>query len=519
MANNNSDPLFLVIKSLTKAEKRYFKLYSNKQKNTEDAKFIKLFDHIDKQTNYDESKILEKEPAIKDTQLSNLKAHLYKQILVSLRSFNSENDIDIKIREHIDYVTLLYNKCLYQQSIKMLEKVKQMALQYDKAQLLYQILDIEKKLVSRFIKSNIEPKVAELITEIEETRQKLNNIATFSNLSLKLYSFYLKIGFIRNQQDFELVNNFLYSTLPVFREDLLSFDEKNHLYNSLTGYYFFIQDFDRGYSYAKKWVDLFDSEAQYIVPKIEMYIRAINNLLMAQSKLFLYNEFSLTTQKFEDIRLIKDLNITLNIDLLLFKYASTHKINKFFMVGNFSEGVKIIPEINNGLNQHADHLDTHFTTIFYYKFACMYFGNAQYSESIFWLNQIINAKDVDLRSDIHSFARILSLISHYELGNLELIEYHIRSTYRFLLKKENMSQYVQRMLRFLKKLSIITPDQLNEALSELRDQLKPLTNKPYEKRLFIYFDIISWLDSKLSGRCIKDIIAEKALKKIKAVEI
>ena len=58
MPNKNTDPLFQIIKSLTKAEKRYFKLHVNKQIAGEDTKFLKLFDLIDKQKDYDESKIL-----------------------------------------------------------------------------------------------------------------------------------------------------------------------------------------------------------------------------------------------------------------------------------------------------------------------------------------------------------------------------------------------------------------------------------------------------------------------------
>ncbi len=93
MPNKNTDPLFQLIKSLTKAEKRYFKLHVNKQTAGEDTKFLKLFDLIDKQKDYDESKILQKDKSIKSQQFSNLKAHLYKQILQNLARLNSDEDI------------------------------------------------------------------------------------------------------------------------------------------------------------------------------------------------------------------------------------------------------------------------------------------------------------------------------------------------------------------------------------------------------------------------------------------
>lgn len=514
MPNNNTDPLFQLIKSLTKAEKRYFKLHATIQKASEEAKFIKLFDLIDKQKDYNESKILEKEKCIKSQQLSNLKAHLYRQILKSLRGFNSDEDIDLQIRELLDHSTILYNKCLYGQCVKMLEKAKQTAEKYDKNILLLEIIEFEKRLVTKYIRTNIEDKVSFLITASDQINVKINSINTFSNLTIRLYSFYLKIGFLRNHKDFELVNSFLYSTLPVFQEDKLSFDEKMYLYNSFVGYYFFIQDFERGYEYAKKWLALFDANQELLVPKIEMYIRAINNLLVSQSKLHKYDEFKITNQKLNSIEQIPNLKLTKNISLLLFKYSSTHKINRYFMLGEFTEGCKIIPEIAESLEKYEQLLDTNYIIIFYYKFACMHFGDNNYHKVVFWLNKIINMKDVDLRSDIHSFARILNLISHYELGNIDLVDYYIRSTYRFLIKKNDLHLFQKIIMKFIRKLSSITRDQLIDAFKDLREQLLPLNEKFYERRAFIYFDIISWLESKIENRDIQEIIKEKVQRKI-----
>ncbi|MHC1704934.1 MAG: hypothetical protein AB9846_13580 [Tenuifilaceae bacterium] len=515
MPNGNIDPLYNLIKSLTKAEKRSFKIFASRNGNPADLKFIKLFDLIDKHRDYDEAKILEKEKQIKPAQLSNLKAHLYKQILQSLRISNPENSIYLSIREMVDYTQLLYNRCLYDQSLKMLEKAKAMAIKYDKNYLLFEILDLEKKLVSRFLKSNIDERVTALIGEVDTIKEKLANITDFSNLTLKLYSFYIKIGFIRNQKEFEIVNNFLYSTLPVFKEELLSFSEKMHLYNSFTGYFFFTQDFQRGYEYAQKLVEHFENNPQYIVPKIEMYIRALNNLLMAQSKLSKYDEFLVTVDKFDSINNQPELTITPNIELLLFKYGATHKINRYFLLGEFTQGSEIIPSIAEDLEKFADRLDKHYILIFYYKFACMYFGDAQWTKTTYWLNQIINDRETDLRSDIHCFARILSLISHYELNNIDLIDYHIKSTYRFLAKKDDLHNFQKIVLKFLKRLGKITEAQLTEAFQDLFDQLKPLEQTVYEKRAFMYFDILSWLESKIHKRPVGEIIQEKTQKKIR----
>jgi len=124
MPNRHTDTLFQLIKSLGKSEKRNFKLYINRTTASEELKIVQLFDALDKMDAYDEAILLKKNKGIKKQQLSNLKAYLYKQILSSLRLINDENNIDIQLHEQMDYARILYNKGLYHQSLKVLDKLK-----------------------------------------------------------------------------------------------------------------------------------------------------------------------------------------------------------------------------------------------------------------------------------------------------------------------------------------------------------------------------------------------------------
>lgn len=512
MANIVSDQLFQLIKSLTKSEKRSFKLLFSRTKSGENALFIKLFDIIDKQAVYNEKDILLKEKAIKPIQLPNLKANLYKQILKGLRTANTTDDIDMSIREMLDNAKILYNKCLYDQCSRMIDKAKQQADKYERPVFMFEIIEFEKNLISNITKTNIEKRVNQLSVEGETTLNKLKNINTFSNMSLSLESFYLKIGYIRDQKDFEIANSYLYSKMPIFKEDELSFDEKIHLYHSLVSYYFFIQDFTRGYEYAKKWVQLFHDKPESIFSKTELYLKALNNLLKAQSKLNKINEFEETLLCFKKIKEHSNTNLSYNLQLILFKYDSMNRLNLFFMQGDFKGGSKIIQDIAQDLEKYFDKIDHHIILIFYYKFACMYFGCDNYKRASFWLTKIINAKEEDLRSDIHCFARIVNLICHYEMGNYDLVDYYIKSTYRYLLKKDDIHRFQKHLLKFLRRLGYIKTADLPDAFRELQQQLTPLTNDPYEKRAFIYFDIISWLESKVTKIPVEEIISEKAKK-------
>lgn len=59
---------------------------------------------------------------------------------------------------------------------------------------------------------------------------------------------------------------------------------------------------------------------------------------------------------------------------------------------------------------------------------------------------------------------------------------------------------------------MISPDQLKDELKKSRIDLQKWENDPFEKRAFLYLDLISWLDSKIQNRPVQEIIMEKARK-------
>ena len=92
MPKASSEQLFRLIKSLSKSEKRQFRLISMRLSDDQDKKFLRLFDVIERQNKYDEQKILKKIPESPRTQLPNQKAHLNHLLMKSLRFHESKND-------------------------------------------------------------------------------------------------------------------------------------------------------------------------------------------------------------------------------------------------------------------------------------------------------------------------------------------------------------------------------------------------------------------------------------------
>ena len=232
MPNRSTDALFQLVKSLGKSEKRNFKLYTKRNSSSEDLKVVKLFDALDKLNEYDEEQLLKRNKSIRKQQLSNIKAHLYKQILSSLRLIKDENNIDIQLHEQMDYARILFNKGLYLQSLKVLDKMKEMARTNNQLTYLQQALFFEKKIEGLFITRSMQQKAINLSKESDETNSQLSLINRLSNLSLQLYGWYITHGHARSNKEVEELKKFLEDNLPEETKAPQGFYERLYLYQA-----------------------------------------------------------------------------------------------------------------------------------------------------------------------------------------------------------------------------------------------------------------------------------------------
>ncbi|WP_161888095.1 hypothetical protein [Pontibacter russatus] len=509
MSNENTDPVFQLVKSLTKTEKRHFRLFAKRQGSTEGLKFLQLFDAMDGQAVYDDEKVLENAPAVKKTQLANMKANLYKQLLSSLRLYHSGQNPDIQLHEQLDYARVLYNKGFYQQSLKMLEKVKVSALHGQMPHIALMALDFEKMIESQYITRSLEGRAESLSAEAIDTARHVSQIHALSNAALRLYGLYIKTGHSRNEEDYIHTTQFFKENLPQVDMRQAGFYEKLYYCQAHVWYHYINQNFKSCYRYAQKWVDLFEQYPDMKYKQDTLYIKGLHNLLLALYNMLYYSKFMEVLHKLERFAVDEHRRPSPNSEVLLFLFIYTNRINSYFLEGRFTEGLEIIPELLENLNRYRSHLDPHRMLTFYYKIASLYFGSGDNYKAIEYLNKIIQYKDTSLREDLQCFARILNLIAHYEAGEDEGLEYQIRSVYRFLGKMNDQQQMQVEIFRFLRSLGDVAPHELKDAFISLKEKLLKISADPYEKRPFLYLDIISWLESKIENVPVQEIVRRK----------
>jgi hypothetical protein len=514
MPNRFSDTLFQLIHSLEKSEKRHFKLYIKRSSAKEDLKIVQLFDALDKMKDYDERALLKKLPGTEKPQLSNLKTHLYKQLLASLRLLKRTDNIDLELNEQLDYARILYYKGLYLQSLKILDKVKEAAHTYHQDTILIQVISLEKKIETLHITRNIQDKADLLAAESNEVHERRNMITQLSNLALQLYSWYVKNGHARNEKDEGSVKQFFRENLPPTAYYQKGFYEKLYLFQSYTWYAFIRQDFLLYYRYTQKWVEMFDEQTEMINVETGHYIKGMHNLLNAHFILRNYQKFESALRKFEAFSRTHIVGHHDNFLVQTFVYIHSAKINQHFMLGTFKEGLSLVAYIEEKLDEYALYLDKHRILVFNYKIATLYFGSGDYETSIDYLQRIINDQ-VDLRSDLQCYARLLHLLAHYELGNFSIMDSLIKSVYRFMAKMENLTVVEEEMFKFLRASFHLSRHKLKQELEQFLHKIKHLEKNRFETRAFAYLDIISWVESKVYQKTMSEIIYNKFLERKK----
>lgn len=508
MPNRQTDLLFQLIQAMEKSEKRHFKLYIKKNSAREDLKIVRLFDALDKMTDYDEKQLLKKLQDIEKPQLANLKTHLYRQIMASLRDLKSKDSVELQLNEMLDYGRILYNKGLFVQSLKFLEKAKEIGFANGKYNFLSQVISLEKKIEGLYITRSMHERAEQLSTEALEVSGHIYQVFRLSNLAVRLYSFYIEHGHARNAEEEEKVKQFFEENLPPKSDSFDGFYERLYLYQSYCWYSFIRQDFLMYYRFAQKWVNLFTDEPVRMKVETGHYIKGMHNLLNAHFDLRNFKAFEKSLKALEDFYHSPLCQQHDNFRIHSFIYITGAKLNWHLMVGTFKEGLQQAPIIEENIKKYELHLDKHRILVFNYKIASLHFGYGNYKAAIDYLQKIIH-EPTDLRYDLQCYARLMHLMAHYELGNDMIIESLAKSVYRFMSKMKNLTGVEEAIFTFLRKSLNLSPRQIKPELDKLLQQVKQFEKSRHETRAFAYLDIVSWLESKVQGVPMGLILKEK----------
>lgn len=497
MPISQSDQLFQLVNSLTKAEKRNFTFYSSRIQEAESLKYMQLFDLIEKQKELNDTQILSKLKDVDKTQYSNLKRHLYKQLMVSLRMIHIQKKNDIQVREYLDYVEILYGKGLYLQALKILDKAKLLAEKTNNDLLYLSILETEKNIESRHITRSGPDIVPDLITKSEDKIRVIDSIVKLSNVKIQLHSHYIKYGHVKDMVELEKFRQ-KYLWLTTYKgSEQLTYHEKIFLFQSMVWYYYIILDFENCLIHAEYWVTLFQESPVLITEDPDLFMRGYHYILTCAYNLRQKDTYIKYLADLENFRDTNYGSFNTNSQIISFLYVHYGRLNSYFIKENYTDGLKAIPSTLKRIQRYKSKLDAHRILVFYFKIAWMHLMAGDHATSIKYLNLIFQMEVGSLREDIQGYSQLMFLMAHYDAGNYDIMDYLIKGTKQFFNHMEEKTKLQVATIKFFQKVVKVPISDRKKLMSLFMQELIELETDVFEKRSILYLDIKAWLKLKM----------------------
>lgn len=503
----DKDKLFKLIKSLNGAEKRYFSIWCTRHYGKEKNMTLLLFQDLVKQKVFNQKIFLKKfhhKPYTKNFRFA--KHFLFKQILRCLHSFHAGRNIETQLSEMLDHADILSNKGMVAESIELLHNASALALKFECFGIYY---EVKRKKLELFRDINYEGignnRIAEVVDEMKFALRKAEAIAEVESGVMQVMQSLSQSGISRGELQSQVLNLSKKlkpnaETADLFRSTLLFYQGMGAL------------EFAKGsFEGASKWtanvLKLFSDFPHMREEKKKMFAVAVQNQLIISNYLDRYEGLEETLQSLDMIKAD-----TPQLKNRVFYITKNMLLGTCVHVGDYERALKLVKEISvKHKKGEVEYLNRQQEIVFNFSSALAFFGAGRYKEANVLVNKVINDSNEQLRMDIASFARIFNIIIQFEAGKQELLEYSVRSTYRFLAKKKKLFLAEKVIMDFLRKTAPIINSKLKqkEAFTELYAALLPLSKKKNEKQFFQFFDFISWLESKLSGKEIGLVLQEK----------
>lgn len=501
-----STELFDLIKSLTKSEKRFFKLHSALQSG--DKNYLRVFDAIDKQKEYDEEAL--KKQFAKETFIKHLpseKNHLYKLILKALRAFHAESSVSGILKQEIKNIEILYQKALYVECNKLLHRAKRIARENERFYYWFELLSWEKMLLEEAYESGEFTK--DLDALIEEERQvveKLRNLGAYHILYSKINYVFRSGGYVRTEEEHAMVEEISEHPLIKGKNTALSTRASTICYYTQGFCYWAKRDWKTSLEKFLKVKQILDDHPEVKADLPKRFIRTLHYIINGQVELRDMNSAR------ANIKLMRDLLgepgfVGRNIETQIFVASYLSELRLLDRSGEHEKALALVDEVLEGMDRIGPGLQKEYELEFFFALACAYFGAGEMNKSLFWLNKVLNDNEPTLRQDIFTYARLFNLVVHYELANYDLLEYIVRSTQRFLSKHHRAYQVESTLVDHIKRLArATTPEAKDELFKQLRKELTEHFKDANESLVLKYFDVLSWVDGHIEGKPFSEMV-------------
>jgi hypothetical protein len=484
------EALQALVASLTKSEKRYFRLFCDRQEG--DKAYWRLY------------QILEAEPpgAARVQEafgryyplplLEAARKHLYKMLMKSLRGYHAHHSLQQRLLGLLQDVQILFHKGLAETGFAQLEKVKALALRHEQFPCYLLAAGLELQYLTELEFRDLEE--GELVARQESINDVLYH-QLFINKHASLYGVllhrYFHRGAIRSPKELERLNDLLLEEHQVnANRRYPSFQSAKQHWLFQSTYFLMTGQYEESVALFGQLEALFSKHRELWAEAPVYYAYLVDGVLTGLRSLGKHD----TMRTF--IEGLKNVSLNTPGQLLqLNQVALGHELSLLIDAGEFERGLALWEAYRDRHPADAPAAPSRSGVSLYFPAAVVYFGLGRYPATLQLVNRVLNTHRAFLSAARYSLFRLLHLLVHYELGNLDYLGYEVRSVERQLRTRKRLFRSEKALLHFFKQSAGgARPAAL---LPPLHGQLTELGQDAYEKQLLGAFPFAAWAAARV----------------------
>ncbi|MFI5172626.1 MAG: hypothetical protein ACHQFW_09555 [Chitinophagales bacterium] len=484
-----SSDLFTLVKSLSKSEKRYFKLHASRHYGGKNQ-YVKLFQFIEKQPEYDEKVLLKEFSSTKSiAHFAVIKKQLYENILESLHRFDEFAHSEQKIYKGIHYCSLLLKKGLFDQCKKQIKKYRVLAYTLEKFECIIELIEIEKQLITKTQFTTVS--YAQMEALQEEQYACIKNLDTTGNFWIKsntIFKMHYEKKIAPGKENNEL-NKLMDDDEFKSENKATTFKSKLDRLQINALHAFVNGDVAKAYQLNAGFIRMVDEHKHFKLLFADRYFSVLNNYLIDSLILNKNKELISGIKLMRSLPGLPEFKHIQNLEANVFRLSFLLEMNLYVSGEDFEKALRCMEDIQKGLAKYRDKIPKPNIITLRYLSAYTLFCTKRFNECLSELLIIMNMKEAESIADIYRDTRMLELICHFELGDHFLLESQIISFQRLLITKKIRSRTLKIVIRFLKQ----STQKLSKPKSkDLEKELLILSENEEEKIVFNNLNYLYW---------------------------
>ena len=502
-----SESLIHLINNLTKQEKKEFSLYIS---NKPEKDYIFLFRLIDDKKISDPEELkmafLAAKPA---SSFNTVVIYLFDLLIDILTRLRTEQDSYYLLFNELLHARVLYEKSMYQECFQVLKKVKEKAVYYENhfALLVAQRLELNYLLTLDFEDMD-EQKLLNKQYKMNNTLKSIRQLNEQSSLYELLKYRMINRGASRSLEETQKLDDLVTSEISIVASaGVENFEIKKNHQLFQANYFITVGDYKAAFNSFVELNKLFEENSHLWNNPPVYYLMTVEGMRIMHN----YEGMNYFIEKLTKLSSPSS-SFQLNVTYVIFIY----RLFSFIDAGDFDKAGMWIAEHQASLIDKMLLLKEQQQAEMSLYIALIHLGNGEYRKARKRLSATIG------RGHLYSLPlfrtiRIVNVMIHYELGDVDYIQSEIRSIKREMSKNKGYNLKVESFL--LKFLNYSFADTNRKKRAEIwesmAEEVHALYADKYETQILRKFDFVAWVEAKIFEVPLSDILKREHASKSK----